>query len=108
MDALALDPTVTVRRARAEQLHGTLAAATVTARALAPLRRLVEWCWPLVAPGGQLMALKGAGAAAELAAVGAMLPREAGTSIRECGTGLVGVPSTVVLLRRAPRAPEDR
>ncbi len=50
---------VEVVRARAEDLHGAWTAATVTARAVAPLDRLAGWCLPLVAPGGSLLALKG-------------------------------------------------
>jgi 16S rRNA (guanine527-N7)-methyltransferase len=62
---LGLDQ-VEVRRARAEELAGTLSAAVVTARALAPLDRLVTWCLPLVQPGGELLAMKGQAAQAEL------------------------------------------
>ena len=39
----------------------------MTARAVAPLDRLASWCVPLLAPGGELLALKGAGAADEVA-----------------------------------------
>jgi 16S rRNA (guanine527-N7)-methyltransferase len=42
------------------------AAQWVTARAVAPLDRLAGWCLPLLAPGGVLVALKGAGAEAEV------------------------------------------
>lgn len=38
----------------------------VTARAVAPLPRLLEWCWPRLRPGGRLLALKGESAEAEL------------------------------------------
>jgi 16S rRNA (guanine527-N7)-methyltransferase len=41
-------------------------AAVVTARALAPLPRLLGWAAPLLAPGGALLALKGAQADTEL------------------------------------------
>jgi len=59
--------TVTVRRARAEDLQGRLQAEWVTARAVARLARLARWCRPLIAAGGTLVALKGASAATELA-----------------------------------------
>jgi len=47
----------------------------VTARAVAPLSRLVEWCLPLVRPGGALLAVKGDRAAAELRAAEGHLGR---------------------------------
>lgn len=58
---------VTVHRARAEELHGTLSADVVTARAVANLSKLLRWCMPLVGDGGRLLALKGARAADEVA-----------------------------------------
>ena len=57
---------VEVRRARAEELAGTVSARVVTARAVAPLDRLATWCLPLVAADGELLAMKGQGAQAEL------------------------------------------
>lgn len=58
---------VEVVRARAEELHGDRVFDSVTSRALAPLGRLVRWCWPLVAEAGQLVAIKGGRAEEELA-----------------------------------------
>lgn len=58
---------VEVVRARAEELHGARVFDAVTSRALAPLGRLVRWCWPLVAAAGQLVAIKGGRADEELA-----------------------------------------
>ena len=40
----------------------------VTARALAPLDRLLGWAMPLVAPHGVLLAMKGSSAAEEIEA----------------------------------------
>jgi 16S rRNA (guanine527-N7)-methyltransferase len=57
---------VHVRQARVEQLAG-LGVDVVTARALAPLPRLVGWCLPLLRPGGELLAIRGEHAEAELA-----------------------------------------
>jgi 16S rRNA (guanine527-N7)-methyltransferase len=57
---------VVVARARAEELHGSLSAMAVTARAVAPLDRLYRWALPLLAKGGVLLALKGARAQAEV------------------------------------------
>lgn len=59
---------VVVRRGRAEELHGSARFDVVTARALAPLDRLLGWGLPLVAPGGALLAMKGSSAADEIAA----------------------------------------
>lgn len=58
---------VAVRRARAEDLHGEVRADVVTARAVAPMERLVTIAMPLLRPGGILLALKGRRAAEELA-----------------------------------------
>lgn len=57
-----------VLRARAEEVHGTLSAQAVTARAVAPLDRLYRWALPLLAADGVLIALKGARAADEITA----------------------------------------
>lgn len=57
---------VTVHRARAEELAGSLSAPVVTARAVARLDKLARWCAPLLTPNGRLMALKGRSAAQEL------------------------------------------
>ena len=64
---------VQVVRERAESLHGGRRFDVVTARALAPLDRLLGWAMPLVAPHGILLAMKGSSASAELAAAGAAL-----------------------------------
>ena len=72
--SLGLD-NVVVRRDRAEALHGSSTFDAVTARAVAPLERLLGWCMPLVAPEGSLLAIKGSAAAAEVEAAGAVLRR---------------------------------
>lgn len=66
---------VDVRRARADALHGVAQFDGVTARAVAPLERLLEWCMPLVAPDGALLAMKGESAAEEVAAARPVLSR---------------------------------
>jgi 16S rRNA (guanine527-N7)-methyltransferase len=58
---------VHVVRGRAEA-HAGAGFDAVTARAVAPLDRLVGWGLPLVRRGGVLVAIKGASADAELAA----------------------------------------
>ena len=67
VDELGLER-VRVVRGRAEELHGRERFDVVTARALAPLSRLLGWAMPLVAPRGALLAMKGSSAADEIAA----------------------------------------
>ena len=62
---LGLDDRVRVVRARAEDLEGSFE--VVTARAVAPLSRLVGWTKHLFLPGGELLALKGSSVADEVA-----------------------------------------
>lgn len=62
---LGLADRVSVVRSRAEEHRERYG--IVTCRAVAPLPRLLDWCLPLVAPGGALVALKGSGAPAEVA-----------------------------------------
>lgn len=93
---LGLDA-VTVRRARAEDLAGS-AFDVVTARAVAPLDRLAGWCLPMLRAGGELLALKGAGAADELGTAESAL-RGAGAirwSVEQLGAGVLEEPTWVV------------
>ncbi len=58
---------VEVVRCRAENVPRSARDFDVaTARAVAPLSRLVEWCLPLLRPGGVLLALKGESVAGEV------------------------------------------
>lgn len=66
---------VVVRRDRADALHGHQRFDVVTARAVAPLERLLGWCMPLVAPDGALIAMKGDAAEAEIAEAAPVLTR---------------------------------
>ncbi len=109
-------PNATVHRGRAEDpaVRAELSGAdAVTARAVAPLDRLVEWCLPLLRLGGRLLALKGASAATELAGARAVLARHGGigAEVVRCGTGLVSPPTTVVVVTRGTvsrrRPPND-
>ena len=62
---LGLGDRVSVVRGRAED--GVVAPAEiVTARAVAPLEKLIRWCWPLVKSGGRIVALKGEKAQQEI------------------------------------------
>ena len=71
---------VTVVRGRAEDWAGPQRFGVVTARALAPLPRLLTWGLPLVARGGVMLAMKGSSAAEEIAAAGAELTRRRATA----------------------------
>jgi 16S rRNA (guanine527-N7)-methyltransferase len=99
---LGLADRVTVWRGRAEDA----AAQTdfqpldvVTARAVAPLERLIGWTVPLLAPGGRLVALKGSSAVQELAD-GRAAATAAGLTdlaVREVGAGVVDPATTVII-----------
>jgi 16S rRNA (guanine527-N7)-methyltransferase len=70
----ALDlPNATVVRARADKAAAGISADVATARAVAPLDRLVGWAAGLLRPGGQLLAIKGQSAEAELEAAAPVL-----------------------------------
>ncbi len=95
--------TVVVRRARAEELHGSVEVDVVTARAVAPLEKLSGWAMPLLRPGGRLLALKGEQAQAELDAALPVL-RRAGASAAEVvqvGSVALSTRARVVLATRA-------
>ncbi len=101
---------VAVRRGRAEDplIRRELGGHDVlTARAVAPLGRLAGWAMPLLRPGGQLLALKGTGAADEVAREAeAVRQAGAGTArLVRCGVGLLDTPTTVVVLERRGAEP---
>jgi len=81
----------------------------VTARAVAPLPRLVGWCRGLLAPGAQLIALVGARAAAEVPDLVAELEAAGMRDVhtRAVGVDLGAAATTVVVMTRAggPRSP---
>ena len=103
---LGLADRVTVQRGRAEDLTGSsdwLPVDVVTARAVAPLGRLLGWTVPLLRPGGRLVALKGSSAADEVAAADAEAQEIGIVDLRvvTCGAGVVDPITTVVTgLRR--------
>lgn len=84
--AEAHDVTVDTLRGRAEDLHAQHAGKfdIVTARAVAPLERLVPWSVPFLRPGGQLHAIKGARWPEEL--------KKALPVIKRLGATVVSVP----------------
>lgn len=73
VEELGLTDRVRVVRGRAEEHREVYD--VVTCRAVAPLPRLVDWCEPLMARSGRLVALKGSSAADELADSAGVLRR---------------------------------
>ena len=98
---------VVVRRARAEELAGTLLVDVVTARAVAPLDKLLGWGLPLLRPGGRLLALKGERADAELADSGAAVTAGGGADARvvEVGDEALSTLARVVVVERTAAKP---
>jgi 16S rRNA (guanine527-N7)-methyltransferase len=93
-----------VVRARAEQMAGTLAVDVVTARAVAPLDRLASLALGLLKPGGIVLAVKGARAAAEVRDAGRALGRLGvrDVEVLTAGSGKVDPAATVVRLTACP------
>lgn len=101
---------VTIHRGKAEALWGELQADAVTSRAVARLAELVEWCLPLVAPGGEVLAIKGARAAEEVARDMTKMRRAGAESadVLVLGTNVLEVPTTVVRVRGSSTRPQRR
>jgi 16S rRNA (guanine527-N7)-methyltransferase len=98
----------TVVRGRAEERSVVTAVGpvdVVTARAVAPLPRLVAWCGGLLRPGARLVALVGATAVAELPSVLDELRAAGMTEVepRAVGAELGDAATTVVVMTRGPR-----
>jgi 16S rRNA (guanine527-N7)-methyltransferase len=93
-----------VLRGRAEDLAGQPGADVVTARAVAPLERLAGLAIGLVRPGGLVLAIKGAGAEAELKRARSELRRVGAREVmvRHAGSGIVDPAATVVTFTAGP------
>ena len=91
---------VEIVRARAEEHRASYD--VVTARAVASLDKLTTWCWPLVGPGGVLLAMKGRSAPEEVEKARPLLKRLGVTDVRieSYGEDDLSVPTTVVELTR--------
>jgi 16S rRNA (guanine527-N7)-methyltransferase len=89
---------VAVVRARAEEYVGKGMADYVVARALAPLPRLIQWCAPLVRPGGEVIAIKGVSAADELPGAQHVIEHVGARNVRitDVGTTVVDPPTRIV------------
>ncbi len=85
---------IVISRSRAEDHQGRYD--VVTARAVAALDKLTTWCWPLVAPGGVLLAMKGRSAPEEVDAAAPLLKRLGASDVRIASYGELAVPTTVV------------
>lgn len=98
---------VSVRRARAEELHGHLVSDVVTARAVAPLEKLARLCLPLVRPGGRLVAMKGSSAEREIEEAMTVLRRlqASDARVRTCGGEVLEAPTTIVVVDKSQSAP---
>ncbi|WP_245159863.1 16S rRNA (guanine(527)-N(7))-methyltransferase RsmG [Blastococcus sp. CT_GayMR19] len=104
----SVGPRWRVVRGRAEDRSVVGAVGTVdvvTARAVAPLPRLVGWCRGLMRPGTQLVALVGTRAVEELPA---LLPELAAAGMRDVharavGAALGDAATTVVVMTRGAR-----
>lgn len=100
VESLGLHEQVVVWRGRGEDAPSTVQAVdVVTARAVAPLERLIGWTVPLLRSGGRLVALKGSSAAVEIEQA-ADAAAEAGLTdlrIQQVGVGVVDPPTTVVI-----------
>lgn len=101
--SLELSDRVLVWRGRAEDAPSTLPPMdVVTARAVAPLSRLLGWTIPLLRTGGHLVALKGGSAETEVTEAAAEIQEWhlQDVQVRLVGTGQVDPPTTVITGRR--------
>jgi 16S rRNA (guanine527-N7)-methyltransferase len=101
---------VEVVRARAEELAGRRVFDVATARAVAPLTRLVPWALPLCRRGGALLAMKGERAEDELATAADVIAACGGRSARVVvvGVGLVEPPTTLVQIQSSGQVSASR
>ncbi|GAB2739779.1 16S rRNA (guanine(527)-N(7))-methyltransferase RsmG [Salinifilum aidingensis] len=108
---LSLETTVVRGRAEEEAVRERTAEQDVaTARALAPLGRLAQWCLPLVRSGGRVLALKGASAGEELERDSSQIRAAGGSAGRvlTCGADVLDQPTTVVEIERTAEAPPKK
>jgi 16S rRNA (guanine527-N7)-methyltransferase len=101
----------TVVRARAEEKAAAhIKADIATARAIAPLDRLVGWAAGLLRPGGELLAIKGQSAEEEIAAAQGVLFRFGvqSTEVLQAGHGRVISATTVVRVVMGGHGREER
>lgn len=105
VEDLGLSDRVDVVQARAEQMAETLDVDVVTARAVTAMRQLVPLTLPLMRGGGELIALKGRSAAAEVEKAAKVIRKYKGRDVRieTVGEEWLAEPSTVVRVTVDPR-----
>lgn len=91
---LGLSDRVSVYRDRAEQVK-LGKADVVTARAVAPLAKLLQWTLPLTRQGGLILAMKGTSAQDEILEASSVLKGRT-AQIVMCGEGIADPATTVV------------
>ena len=99
VDTLGMQAQVTVWRGRAEDAVGAIPVLdVVTARAVAPLPRLLGWTIPLLRPGGRLIALKGESAEAEVSEAADAIAhwRLEDVRVQQVGADQLETPTTVI------------
>ena len=101
---LGITERVVVVRGRAEEpVAKNLSAQVVTGRAVASLTKLLNWCWPLVAEGGQILMIKGASAAQEIEEAAPVLRRKKlEAKVLDAGAGVVDPTTTAVKVIKIP------
>jgi 16S rRNA (guanine527-N7)-methyltransferase len=100
LEELDLGDRVRLVRGRAEEHKHTYD--VVTARAVAPLAKLLGWTTRLFLPKGELLAMKGSSAADEVAAAGGQLQKaHAVAELVTVRAHEAAEPTTVVRVRRA-------
>lgn len=99
---LGLGDTVVVTRGKVAVI-GPRQVDVVTARAVAPLDRLLPMCMPLLRPGGLLLAIKGVQAEVEVDTVRRQASkwRVSSLHVTRCGRGVLAEETTVVVARRS-------
>jgi 16S rRNA (guanine527-N7)-methyltransferase len=110
VSALGLQNATVVRSRAEDKAVAGIRADVVTARAVAPLDRLVGWAAALLRPGGELLAIKGQAAEAELAAARPVLSRldVRSAEVLQAGHGRVISATTVVRVVIAGHGREER
>ncbi|MFA7265029.1 MAG: 16S rRNA (guanine(527)-N(7))-methyltransferase RsmG [Candidatus Nanopelagicales bacterium] len=101
VEQLELTNRVDVVRGRAEDLVGEVVGDVVTARAVAPLGRLLGWLAPLSVAGGSLVVLKGQRVADELAEAAPELAaiKAGSVEVHICGEDWLDEPTNVVQIQ---------
>ncbi len=104
---------VDVVRGRAEEpgVRDAAGGADVAvSRAVASLDKLIRWSFPLLRPGGRMMALKGERAEDEVAEAQRAMASLGATDVRvvRCGVSYSSPPVTVVIAVRGERSPDRR